>query len=54
MIGEVTDDGIFSYGNTKVTLKEAESVWKAPLENVFATISGEETAPVLTGIGTGR
>ena len=50
VIGEVTDDGIFSYGNTKVTLKEAESVWKAPLENVFATISGEETAPVLTGI----
>ena len=50
VIGEVTDDGIFSYGNTKVTLKEAESVWKAPLENVFSTISGEETAPVLTGI----
>ena len=50
VIGEVTDDGIFSYGNTEVTLKEAESVWKAPLENVFATISGEETAPVLTGI----
>ena len=50
VIGEVIDDGIFSYGNTKVTLKEAESVWKAPLENVFATISGEETAPVLTGI----
>ena len=23
VIGEVTDDGIFSYGNTKVTLKEA-------------------------------
>ena len=44
-IGEVTDNGTFSYGNTEITLAEAESAWKAPLEKVFATVSGEESAP---------
>ena len=45
VIGEVTDNGTFSYGNTEITLVEAESAWKAPLEKVFATVSGEESAP---------
>ena len=45
VIGEVTDNGTFSYGNTEITLAEAESAWKAPLEKVFATVSGEESAP---------
>ena len=45
VIGEVTDNGTFSYGNTEITLAEAESAWKAPLEKVFATVSGEELAP---------
>ena len=39
MIGEVTDDGKFSYGNTVIGLDEAETAWKAPLEKVFATKS---------------
>ncbi len=45
VIGEVTDNGTFSYGNTEITLAEAKSAWKAPLEKVFATVSGEESAP---------
>ena len=39
VIGEVTDDGKFSYGNTVIGLDEAEAAWKAPLEKVFATKS---------------
>ncbi len=45
VIGEVTDNGTFSYGNTEITLADAEAAWKAPLEKVFATVSGEESAP---------
>ena len=41
MIGEVTDNGIFAYGNTEITLQEAEAAWKGTLEQVFATLSGE-------------
>ena len=32
LIGEVTDDGKFSYGNTVITEKEAEEAWKGTLE----------------------
>ena len=42
LIGEVTDDGKFSYGNTVITEKEAEEAWKGTLERVFKTVSGEE------------
>ena len=42
LIGEVTDDGKFSYGNTVITEKEAEEAWKETLERVFKTTSGED------------
>ena len=42
LIGEVTDDGKFSYGNTVISEKEAEEAWKGTLERVFKTASGEE------------
>ena len=42
VIGEVTDDGKFSYGNTVITEEEAEKAWKGTLEKVFKTASGEE------------
>ena len=42
LIGEVTDDGKFSYGNTVMTEKEAEEAWKGTLERVFKTTSGED------------
>ncbi len=49
VIGEVTDDGQFSYGNCVIGLDEAENVWKGTLERVFATRSGaEESAEAWT------
>ena len=42
VIGEVTDDAKFSYGNTEITLKEALSTWEGTLENVFKTAAGTE------------
>lgn len=40
VIGEVTDDRTFSYGNVQIPLAEAECAWKETLEKVFATNSG--------------
>ncbi len=42
VIGEVTADGTFSYGNVNISEAEAEETWKAPLEKVFKTNSGAE------------
>lgn len=41
LIGEVTDDKTFSYGNVTITLDEAQKAWTGTLEKVFATVSGE-------------
>ena len=41
VIGEVTADGNFSYGNTVITVDEAENAWKGTLEKVFKTVSAE-------------
>ena len=42
VIGEVTEDGKFSYGDTVITEAEAVEAWKGTLERVFKTVSGEE------------
>ena len=42
VIGEVTEDGRFSYGDCVIRLDEAEDAWKGTLEKVFATRSGAE------------
>ena len=42
VIGEVTEDSKFSYGNTEITMEEALHTWKNTLEKVFKTESGEE------------
>lgn len=42
VIGEVTDDAKFSYGDTEITLKEALSTWEGTLESVFKTAAGTE------------
>ena len=39
VIGEVTDNGTFAYGDTVITLAEAEEAWTGTLESVFATKS---------------
>ena len=41
VIGEVTDDAKFVFGNTEITLKEAEDAWTGTLEQVFRTVSDE-------------
>ncbi len=41
VIGEVTADGKFSYGNAEITLAEAYNAWTGTLEKVFKTVSGE-------------
>ena len=41
LIGEVTEDGKFSYGDTVITEVEAVEAWKGTLEKVFKTVSGE-------------
>ena len=43
VIGEVTADGKFSYGNAEITLDEACGTWKNTLEKVFKTDSGLPT-----------
>ena len=42
VIGEVTDNAKFTYGDTEITLKEALSTWEETLENVFKTAAGTE------------
>ena len=46
VIGTVSDDGLFTYGAVKVTLEEALSAWKAPLEKVFPTRSYADTSEI--------
>ena len=41
VIGEVTDDAKFAFGDTEITLKEAEDAWTGTLEQVFRTVSDE-------------
>ncbi len=42
VIGEVMDDGKFSYGSVSVSENEAVNTWKKPLESVFPTRSYED------------
>lgn len=42
VIGEVTDNGTFTYGNTVIGIDEAVDAWKEPLEKVFKTDSGSQ------------
>ena len=44
VIGEVTDKAAFEYGDVTIELKEAVDTWKAPLEKVFPTVSGQTKA----------
>ena len=53
VIGEVTDNGKFSYGNAELTVDEAYKAWTGTLEKVFKTTSGEETdGPVAMAVKT--
>ena len=53
VIGEVTTDGKFSYGNAEITVDEAYKAWTGTLEKVFKTTSGEENdGPVAMAVKT--
>jgi len=43
VIGEVTADATFAYGDTVITLAEAEKAWTETLEEVFRTASEENS-----------
>ena len=42
LLGEVTDKGVFEYGNTTITMDEALASWMKTLEDVFPTVTGKE------------
>ena len=42
VIGEVTEERAFAYGDTKICLCEAQEAWEGTLEKVFSTNSGAE------------
>ena len=42
VIGEVTDRGVFEYGNVTISMEEALDAWMTPLEDVFPTAAGRE------------
>ncbi len=43
VIGEVTADSAFAYGDTLITLDEAQKAWTGTLEEVFRTTSDENS-----------
>ncbi|WP_394525899.1 phosphoribosylformylglycinamidine synthase [Lacrimispora sp. JR3] len=46
VLGEVTDDGAFVYGDVVISVEEALKAWMEPLNDVFPTESGVENTPV--------
>ncbi len=46
IIGEVTDKGVFEYGDVTISMEEALDSWTQTLEDVFPTESGVEKTPV--------
>lgn len=46
VIGQVTEDGTFTYGTTEIATEEALDIWKKPLEKVFPTKALKNGAPV--------
>ena len=50
VIGEVTEEPVFSYRDACISLDEALAAWKAPLEKVFPTTSSQE--PCVSSLST--
>ncbi len=50
LIGEVTDDAQFTYGDAVVTMDEALKAWTGTLEKVFPTRSGVEQKKIETPV----
>lgn len=47
VIGEVTADGMFRYGNTEISIEEAKKAWTDTLEHVFATKSSSNHEEII-------
>ncbi len=54
VIGEVTDDAAFTYGNVKISIDEALEAWTGKLEKVFPTRSNVADSAIDTGIYTAK
>jgi len=50
VIGEVTDDGMLTYGNMQLSIDDAIAAWTKPLEKVFPTRSHDDYSKVETGL----
>lgn len=46
VMGEVTDQGVFVYGDVAIPVEEALKAWLEPLDDVFPAQSGAEITPV--------
>ena len=46
VIGTVTEEPVFTYGDVKITIEEALDAWTSRLEKVFPTKAVRETAPM--------
>ncbi len=49
-LGQVTDDGLFTFDDMTVTMDEALAAWNGTLEKVFPTRSTEDKSLVNTGL----
>ena len=50
VIGTVTEEPVFTYGDVKITIEEALDVWTSKLEKVFPTRAGKDTTPLDSGL----
>ena len=50
LIGTITEDAAFVYGDVKITMEEALAAWTSKLEKVFPTKAVKDTDAVNTGI----
>ncbi len=50
VIGEVTNDGKFTFDDTVITVEEAINAWTCKLEKVFPTSSNVEQSEIKTGL----
>lgn len=50
IIGHVTDDAAFTFGDTVIRIEEALAAWTKTLEKVYPTQSDVEQKPIVTGL----
>ncbi len=50
VIGRVTEEAVFAYGDAVITMDEAVAAWTKTLEKVFPTESGVEQTKIETGL----